>query len=276
MAVPARTQVFISYSHEDAEWLKRLQIILRPLTRNQSLDVWDDTRIQAGSQWREEIRQALAMARVAVLLVTPHFLASDFIANDELPPLLQATEEGGLTILWVAVRHSLYEETAIAAYQAANNPKRPLAALSASDQDEELVKIAQKIREAANRPIVLRPAWSPVNIPPQTAGESLLPTQPFEPEMILIPAGEFLMGSDPQQDEDASDDEQPQHRLYLPDYYLAKTPVTNAQYRAFVRPLAARHQRVGRTGLPRAVRRITRWSMSPGMMPGTTANGCQR
>ena len=52
--------------------------------------------------------------------------------------------------------------------------------------------------------------------------------------MILIPAGEFLMGSDPQQDKDAHDSEQPQHRLCLPDYYLAKTPVTNAQYRAFV------------------------------------------
>jgi formylglycine-generating enzyme required for sulfatase activity len=59
--------------------------------------------------------------------------------------------------------------------------------------------------------------------------------QPFEPEMILIPAGEFLMGSDPLIDEDADDDEQPQHLLYLPDYYLAKTPVTNAQFRAFIR-----------------------------------------
>jgi len=58
--------------------------------------------------------------------------------------------------------------------------------------------------------------------------------QPFEPEMVLIPAGEFLMGSDPRKDQDAFNDEQPQHPLYLHDYYLAKTPVTNAQYLAFV------------------------------------------
>jgi formylglycine-generating enzyme required for sulfatase activity len=58
--------------------------------------------------------------------------------------------------------------------------------------------------------------------------------------MILIPAGEFLMGSDPQQDEYADNHEQPQHCLYLPDCYLAKTPVTKAEYRAFV--LATGHE----------------------------------
>ena len=60
------------------------------------------------------------------------------------------------------------------------------------------------------------------------------PVKPFEPEMVLIPAGEFTMGSDPSLDQDAVDDEQPQHTLYLPDYYLARTSVTNAQYAAFV------------------------------------------
>ena len=58
--------------------------------------------------------------------------------------------------------------------------------------------------------------------------------QPFEPEMILIPAGEFLMGSAPQQDEHAQNSEEPQHSLYLPSFYLAKAPVTNTQYKAFV------------------------------------------
>jgi formylglycine-generating enzyme required for sulfatase activity len=71
----------------------------------------------------------------------------------------------------------------------------------------------------------------------------LPPGEPFEPEMVLIPAGQFLMGSDPQVDYFAYNDEQPQHPLTLPDYYLARTPVTNAQYLAFVQ--AAGHSAPG-------------------------------
>ncbi|MBC8252903.1 MAG: formylglycine-generating enzyme family protein [Ardenticatenia bacterium] len=67
-----------------------------------------------------------------------------------------------------------------------------------------------------------------------TACSGLQPAPPPEPDVVLIPAGEFTMGSDPGSDPYAFDDQQPQHTLYLPDYYLAKTPVTNAQYAAFV------------------------------------------
>jgi len=50
-------------------------------------------------------------------------------------------------------------------------------------------------------------------------------------EMIRIPAGEFLMGSPKGE---GSDDEHPQHPLTLPDYYIARTPVTNAQFACFI------------------------------------------
>ena len=86
-----------------------------------------------------------------MLLVTRAFLASDFIAENELPPLLEAAKTEGLTIFWIAVGFSLYEETEIADYQAANNPSRPLNSLSESDADFELVKIAKAVDAVLDR-----------------------------------------------------------------------------------------------------------------------------
>jgi formylglycine-generating enzyme required for sulfatase activity len=68
--------------------------------------------------------------------------------------------------------------------------------------------------------------------------------------MVLIPAGEFLMGSDPRVDKEAYDDERPQHTLYLPDYYLARTPVTNAHYAAFVQATGHEQPRHWKGGNP--------------------------
>ncbi|MBN1876527.1 MAG: SUMF1/EgtB/PvdO family nonheme iron enzyme [Anaerolineae bacterium] len=72
----------------------------------------------------------------------------------------------------------------------------------------------------------------------------------FEPELVVIPAGEFLMGSDPERDKNVYEDEQPQHGLYLPAYAIGKTPVTNAQYAAFVAAAGYRVPRHWENGKP--------------------------
>ena len=50
------------------------------------------------------------------------------------------------------------------------------------------------------------------------------------PELALIPAGEFLMGS-----EDAEEDERPVHRVHVDDFFIGVQPVTNAEYARFAR-----------------------------------------
>ena len=57
---------------------------------------------------------------------------------------------------------------------------------------------------------------------------------------IEIPAGPFMMGSDKQRDGQVFGDELPQHKVNLPAYYVARWPVTVAQFAAFVR--ASGHQ----------------------------------
>jgi formylglycine-generating enzyme required for sulfatase activity len=51
----------------------------------------------------------------------------------------------------------------------------------------------------------------------------------FEPQMIHIPAGKFVMGSNDY------DDAKPPHTVELSEYYIGKYPVTNREYQAFVR-----------------------------------------
>ncbi len=74
---------------------------------------------------------------------------------------------------------------------------------------------------------------APLGDPRFRADAWSLPDEPLL-GFVEIPAGPFVMGSDPQQDEQASDREQPQHERELSPYYIARYPVTVAQFRAFV------------------------------------------
>ena len=60
----------------------------------------------------------------------------------------------------------------------------------------------------------------------------LNPTECIEPEMVRIPEGWFLMGSDPSQP--AQDNERPTHRVWIDAFELAACQVTNADYAKFL------------------------------------------
>ena len=154
-----RKKVFISYSHKDAEWLERLRIHLMPLERDYDIDVWDDSKISPGLNWREEIKKAVESAKVAVLLVSADFLASKFIAEDELPPLLRAAKEQGATILSVILSPSRFNSTiSLSQFQAVNHPSNPIIKMPRGEQEEIFVQVSEAIEGSLNLPSIINSA----------------------------------------------------------------------------------------------------------------------
>ncbi|MBI5676452.1 MAG: toll/interleukin-1 receptor domain-containing protein [Nitrospirae bacterium] len=151
-----RSAIFISYSHKDKVWLERLKIHLKPLERDFQIEVWEDTRIQPGARWKKEIMSMLQRTKVAILMISPDFLASDFIAAVELPFLLKAAENDGALVLPILLSWSLfmnYEE--LSQFQAVNST--PLVMQQIGEQDAVFVRVAETIlssgipkRKAAN------------------------------------------------------------------------------------------------------------------------------
>lgn len=138
--------IFVSYSHKDKRWLERLRVHLQPLVRTGRVDIWDDSRIAVGDHWRSEIAKALDASTAAILLISADFLASRFVADHELPTLLQAQSRRGLRVLPLLVSPSRYSETPeIAKFQAINSPSRPLSAVSRAEAERVLVALTQQV-----------------------------------------------------------------------------------------------------------------------------------
>ncbi|MCP4308947.1 MAG: toll/interleukin-1 receptor domain-containing protein, partial [bacterium] len=77
-------EMFVSYSHVNAAWFKRLEPLLKFPSRSNLAHAWHDQELKAADHWDKEIREALERMDVFVALVSFEFLASDYIRNVEL------------------------------------------------------------------------------------------------------------------------------------------------------------------------------------------------
>ena len=146
------TKVFISYSHHDKDYLDRLLTHLKPLEREGLIDLWVDRRLRAGDRWKTELAKALEHSTVAVLLVSADFLASDFIINNELQPILRNAAEKGTRIVPLIIKPCRFaRDKDLRHFQAINDPSEALILLSEGEREIHYDAVASEVEKALRR-----------------------------------------------------------------------------------------------------------------------------
>ena len=170
----ARGAVFLSYSHDDQDWRRKFTVMLEPDVRNHGLELWDDTQIPVGGDWRRDIEDGVRRAGVALLLVTGSYLASRFIMEEELPALVAH----GVRLVPVLVKPCRwYREPRLAAVQWAHDPGRDGPVAGSADPEGQIVRVCDRLLELG--PVA--------GAPPRPAG--LLPVGALPDQVVALAPG---------------------------------------------------------------------------------------
>jgi serine/threonine-protein kinase len=203
---PAFIDLFLSYNRRDTDTMRPVRETLRAT----GLTVWTDEGLETGTpSWRAAIEEAIRQAKAMVVLLSPAAKASVWVDNEVA--YAQALDKPVFPIL--------------VAGDVADAVPINLIGVHWLDGRQEVQKaVARQLQPLLLSRIGLNSAKT---------------NSPLRLDWVVVPAGAFLMGSSMRQDAQAAVDETPQHRLVLPRFCVARTPITNAQYSQFL--LAANH-----------------------------------
>lgn len=209
------SKFFITHSWKDIEFARRL---FNDLTAY-GLEGWlDDVTLQGGHRLAEQINKGLEWCDVYLPIISRAALNSPWCweeINAAIALANKRNRQGRPRIIPVLVEDCEDELPALLAARLYFN--------FTNRYDAALKELLTKGFGIPLKQVMVPPSPQVVTLPRSIIN----PTD--SKEMILIPAGEFVMGSN-----EGSADEKPPHTVYLDSFYIDRFPVTNAEYKKFI------------------------------------------
>lgn len=172
---PVPLKLFISYAHEDDAHRAALVEHLTPLIDAGVFTLWHDRRLTGGQDWAEQIDQHLAAADIVLLLVSRHFLASEYCKGVEVVQALATETAGQLRVIPVVLKSCAWTDAPIGRLQAL--PRDGLPIVESPHPDRLYQQVVEGLKQVA---FELRPALLdqkvPAPIPP--GGGIIVPPHP--------------------------------------------------------------------------------------------------
>lgn len=140
-------KLFFSYSHKDEELRNELETHLVLLKRQGVISSWHDRRITAGSDMGKTISAELESAQIILLLVSAHFLASDYCFEKEMTRALERHNDGSAIVIPVILHPCDWHSAPFGHLRATPTDGKPVSMYA--NQHEAFAIVAKDVREAA-------------------------------------------------------------------------------------------------------------------------------
>ncbi len=105
-------EFFVSYAHKNKiiadKFIDDLMEVLKP-SKKYNYKIWKDSAIIIGGEWKQQIFEARNSCNFGLLLVSPAFIGSEFITNEELPYYVGENRASSIPVMLSKVNFDLYD-----------------------------------------------------------------------------------------------------------------------------------------------------------------------
>ncbi|MEP7318057.1 MAG: leucine-rich repeat protein [Panacibacter sp.] len=115
-------KLFISYSSKNTEFMRRFETHLEPLKRNGMIELWHDRMIEPGTKWDDIIKEEMRTADIVVFLLSPDFIATNYIFESEIPQAIKQFESDNSKLFFVELQTCSWQRTVLARFQQTTSP----------------------------------------------------------------------------------------------------------------------------------------------------------
>jgi len=145
----AKIEVLLCYAREDSAYMQALAIYLGALRRQGIFEVWHDRQIQPGRDWLREMEIHLMTAQIIVLLISQHFLNSDYCYDVQMVKAVERHRRAEVCLVPVILRPVYYGKTPFAHVQPLPTEGKPVRSRHWRNQGEAFFDVSEGIRKVA-------------------------------------------------------------------------------------------------------------------------------
>ena len=140
-----KKEIFLSYSHKDESYKDEFVKHLSGLKRLNIIDIWDDRQVKIGDKWDEKIKKHLSDSDIVFFLMSPDFLASEYINDTEIKNTIERHNKNEVRIVPVFVRPCDFKSSILSDFQGVPRDSKYISLWD--NQDSAFVQIIQELKK---------------------------------------------------------------------------------------------------------------------------------